>query len=59
MERCLSSSHPPCVYYTMEGCTSGECQTWDYISRIPKQQLVSTPNLLAVPELCEGFPVHC
>ncbi|EFX76382.1 hypothetical protein DAPPUDRAFT_213992 [Daphnia pulex] len=46
------------VYYTMEGCTSGECQTWYHISRIPKQQLVSNPNLLAVPELCEGFPVY-
>uniref|UniRef100_A0A0P6FDP9 Copper-zinc cu-zn superoxide dismutase n=1 Tax=Daphnia magna TaxID=35525 RepID=A0A0P6FDP9_9CRUS len=46
------------VYYTMEGCTSGECQTWYHISRIPKQQLVSNPQLLAVPELCEGFPVY-
>jgi len=46
------------VYYTMEGCTSGECQTWYHISRIPKQQLVSNPNLLAVPELCEDLPVY-
>lgn len=41
-----------------QGCTSGECQTWYHISRIPKQQLVSNPQLLAVPELCEGFPVY-
>ena len=41
-----------------KGCTSGECQTWYHISRVPNQQIVANPELLAVPELCSGLPVY-
>lgn len=36
-----------------QGCSSGECQTWYHINRIPIQQLRANPELLAVPELCD------
>jgi len=46
------------VYHTMEGCTSGECQTWYHISQVPKEALNAEPELLTVPELCAGSPVY-
>ena len=48
------------AYFTPEGCTTGECLTWYHISRIPVQQINANPQLLAVPELCDGVnsPVY-
>ena len=45
------------VYHAMEGCTTGECQTWYHISELSKEQLNAEPELLAVPELCQNLPV--
>ena len=47
------------VYHTMEGCSTGECQTWYHISRLPVEQIeTEEEKLLPVPELCENFPVY-
>ena len=43
----------------MQGCSTGECQTWYHISRIPAEQIeTEEEKLLPVPELCENFPVY-
>ena len=42
-----------------KGCSSGECQTWYHISRLPTEVIeAEAPKLLPVPELCENLPVY-
>nr|QJE49262.1 vitellogenin [Diaphanosoma celebensis] len=46
------------VYHIMEGCSTGECETWYHISEISEEQLNAEPDLLPVPELCEKSQVY-
>ncbi|XP_057372284.1 vitellogenin-like [Daphnia carinata] len=46
------------VYHAMEGCATGECQTWYHISRLPVEVVEAEPKLLPAPELCQNFPIY-
>lgn len=34
------------------------CETWYHISSIPMEQVNADPDLLPIPELCEGYDVY-
>ena len=37
-----------------QGCSSGECQTWYQISRIPAAEVRANPEMLPMAELCDS-----
>lgn len=42
----------------LQGCTTGECETWYHITRMSEEQLSAEPELLTLPELCDKEHVY-